>query len=395
MSKMSQIGIDASTISGAPAIIGFEWNRAGSSSPKLIQIDIDGNPIVVQSYYWDNHPIWGQIKRCTLTAAGVPTFGSNARGDGLTLDNAATPVMVRIPAVYQKSANPATGIYRWWFSPYPATGFALDPTFLQRGGVAKNAVYVGAYDASNWNDGGTNKLTSITGVAPLVSQVIGEFRTRAGAIGTNWGIINIHTTSLLKRLFYCEFATLDSQSAFTKSRGRVDTTSAASSGADSADTNIGTNGTGSGTGVDGITPAVWRGIENLWGNVWQFTEGWNSTDTKYRIAKSDGTTTFADTLATYDESTTTPLAGSNGYVTDILYEDPLKLMLVCKAHSGGSASTYLTDYFYDHTAGRTNILLSGGGWPAASYAGIGYLYSAYDASYSNANVGARCEFIPV
>lgn len=187
--------------------------------------------------------------------------------------------------------------------------------------------------------------------------------------------------------------TLNSQAAWDGSRGVVDSTIANISGAGEINTAIyANNATGNGTGINGLTPVSYRGMENLWGNVRQFTDGYNSVDTEYRVARSNGTTKFNDTLTTYEASTSKPLAGSSGYATQTLYENPLKQMFVASYNTGGSASTYLCDYFYDHTAGRINILLSSGAWIDTSNAGIGSLYSNFDASLSVTYVGARLEF---
>ena len=79
-------------------------------------------------------------------------------------------------------------------------------------------------------------------------------------------------------MFYTEYASLDSQTALGK--GIVDLASGTDfagllTGALSADTNIGVNGTGVGTGTNGQTPIVYRGIENLWGNTWTWVIGIN------------------------------------------------------------------------------------------------------------------------
>ena len=78
-------------------IYGILWNR-GSSSPALQRIDENGDTITLSSSDFDNHPLWGEIKRCQLDAAGNPTYGENARGDGLTLTS--DYIMSEIPGAY-------------------------------------------------------------------------------------------------------------------------------------------------------------------------------------------------------------------------------------------------------------------------------------------------------
>lgn len=377
-------------------VIGVEWNQATDTWKR---IDINGSELSVPylystwSEFFDNHLIWGNIRRCTLADNGtVNHYGSNPRGDGLDLTGADGQVMVEIPKCYVKAANPSQNVYQWWFSRYPVSDFVLDPAFKQRGGTERDYIYVGAYEANN--DGGTpNKLRSITGAAVDNNKTIATFRTNAENRGsTRWGIMNIHTLSLIRRLFYVEYAGADSQSLI--GRGIVDASAGSNTGADSADTNIGVNGTGTGTGTDGLTPIVYRGIENLWGNYWQFIDGYNAVDAEYRIIKRDGTGTFQDTLAAgdYEASSAAPIA-ADGYQSNILYEDnQMKLLLIPNAVAGTSTS-HLYDYFYAHDAGETNILLFGGGWDFAGRAGLASLYSSCVASCVASGLGGRLEFV--
>ncbi|MBC8522180.1 MAG: hypothetical protein H8D26_09400, partial [Methanomicrobia archaeon] len=150
-----------------------------------------------------------------------------------------------------------------------------------------------------------------------------------------------------------------------------------------------------GTGVTGgaVSPAVYRGIENIWGNYWAFVDGYNALDTEYRIIRRDGTGIFADALAfgDYEASVAVPIT-SDGYISNIHYEDLLKYLVVPSA-VGGSSTTYLCDYLYAHDLAEVNILISGGSWASAGLAGVAYRYSADLAAYVALNVGGRLEFV--
>jgi hypothetical protein len=220
----------------------------------------------------------------------------------------------------------------------------------------------------------------------------------AGNIGSGYGCMNIWTMSAIRLLFYTEMGSLDSQSAL--GRGVVDLISGTGfagvlTGAHSADTNIGTNGTGTGTGADGETPIVYRGIENVWGNVWNFVIGYTAVDAEHRITKKDGTGALAGDLAAgeYEASAAVPIT-NDGYGIDVATESLLSMLMIPDT-VGGSSSTYLCDYFYAHDAGETNIMLSGGGWSDGSGAGVGFLYSVCASSASARAIGARFEFIPL
>ena len=157
----------------ADKIIGVIWDT-GSDSTALQHIDVDGDPITQRSHAWfDRHPVWGGMKRCTLTVDGVPTL-SNGRGDGLTLDGTAGQVMVRVPRYYIKSEK--SGNYlKWWISPFPYPGFDLHPAFLQRGGTERAQLYVGAYCGGlAVNSAGTLYMLSASGKQPWTGTCMGK-----------------------------------------------------------------------------------------------------------------------------------------------------------------------------------------------------------------------------
>ena len=387
--------------------IGIKWDTA-SSSPSLTHIDINGNEINPDTSFFDNHAIWGNIGRCVVDPdTGEVTYGDNARGDGLDLTGASGNVMVSIPRFHAKFY--ADDRYRmYWLSPIQLGGFEEFPSHHARGGVSHDRIFLSAYEASGFDDSGTFKLKSATNLQPVTGGIgytglpsdhfdIDEAELYANNISAGYGCMNIWTMSAIRLLFYTEMGSLDSQSAL--GRGVVDKVSGTDfagelTGADSADTNIGTNGTGTGTGVDGETPIVYRGIENLWGNVWKFCIGYNAVDAEYRITKRDGTGVLAGNLAAgeYEASIATPIT-TDGFQSDVLTENLLQYLMIPNSVTG-SSSTYLCDYFYVHDAGEINIMLSGGHWAYGSTAGVGSLNSDCGSSYSLRTIGARFEFIP-
>ncbi|MFA6779976.1 MAG: hypothetical protein WCU80_09400, partial [Paludibacteraceae bacterium] len=69
--------------------VGIKWDTT-SSSPFLTRVDINKNPIDVDTTFFNNHQIFGNISRCVFTdpTTGEHEFGKNARGDGLDLTGA-------------------------------------------------------------------------------------------------------------------------------------------------------------------------------------------------------------------------------------------------------------------------------------------------------------------
>lgn len=388
-------------------IIGVKWNSA-SSSPTLTRVDEDLQEITSPylggwTKFFDSHAIWGQMWRCSLTAGGTPTFGSNPRGDGLTLTD--DYVMVRVPRVYQRFVYD-DGDWYWLVSPEPSSGFSLQPTFNQRGHSASPAkqIYVGSYHA---HDAGSSKLGSKSGSTPLVNQTMATFESRGNNIGTGWGLMNFHTLCLLQMLFYIEYASFDSQTKVGPGyTNPANTGPLASGGASTFERPSGTS-----VGTTDVQAVSWRGIENLWGNIWQWIPGYNTTDISRRILKRDGTGTIADVLASgsYEEITdpiplngTTRVSGTDagtychGHVSafDRDAGNILGPMFVPGALIGAS-DTYLTDYFYSHQSdiSQTGVLLAGGDWYGGLKAGVGCRHSKGGPSSVGANVGGRLEAI--
>lgn len=156
-------------------VIGVEWNQTNN---RWRWIDEYGNIIFPRSSDFNRHPVWGGMRRCTLAPAGtVNHYGANPRGDGLTLNGTDGRVMVEIPKFYVKSLRPSANVYRWWVSPSARPGFVVHPAFVQRGGVERDHIYVGAYSADFEYDGvnaaynaANEKLHSRTGRQPYTGD---------------------------------------------------------------------------------------------------------------------------------------------------------------------------------------------------------------------------------
>jgi hypothetical protein len=95
-------------------VIGVRWDRGagGTNHTDLVLIDDKGNAIPSLPFdSFDNHMLWGNIRRVTVSATGAVTRGTNARGDTLTLNGSAGRVMVEIPKFWVKAERTASGVY--------------------------------------------------------------------------------------------------------------------------------------------------------------------------------------------------------------------------------------------------------------------------------------------
>ena len=419
VSKFSELSYSLTRpAQSASDVIGVEWDRE-SSSVALRRIDIDGNTVDLTSptTYFDEHPIYGNMVRVRINSLGQELEVGNGRGDGISsLSNPGSHIMVRVPRAYFKhyrcdasGTEDPTGRYeRYLVSPIPRSGFTLDPAFYARGRTLNPAefLYVGAFTGIVDGD----ILCSRAGAASTVSQTMQWFEDKARAVNPDllgWGIMDIWQLSLLKKLFIIEFATWNSQLAV--GYGRVGSSSQLVTG--SASGLLATNGTG-GTTANQTSAMAWRGIENFWGNINQFTIGFNGFTDKYRIVNPDGSGTYAANLSsgTYIETTgITPIWYSNaqggtlsgtaangysyGYIKDFLFTDQTKGLFI-PSLLGGSDSTYIPDYLYSvNPTNQPTIWLHGGYWTHALSAGAFFVLLDNPASRVFSSFGARVCFV--
>jgi hypothetical protein len=322
-------------------------------------------------------------------------------------------VMVKIPQFYYR-ATVSGDDHSFWFAPYKFhDDAAIFPLFYQRDGVGSPADcwYVGAYEADGYDDSGTFKLHSRAGYQPVTGEVsytdlpnsgrltIDDAEDYANNIGTGWGIINVWAWAAIKLLMMTEWGNLDSQTELGE--GIVDKASGSgfageNTGADSINSQLDSQLTGTGTGSDGYTPVCWRGIENPWGNIFKFVIGLNAVNAEYRVIDPDGvaSATMDGEIGAgdYESSTAAPIT-SDGYISDIETE-ALLLPLLIAAATAGSSSTYIPDYQWSHDTGETNIARVGGFWHHGAIAGAGSWVLRDVPSVSVRYIGARLEFRP-
>ena len=149
--------------------------------------DCDGDPITLPVGWQTRNPLLSGMKTCLLDTLGVPVFGTNPRGDGLTLTDKTKQVMVRVPAVYGD---------RWWEgdteffvpsrSPVTTPGgrsLTLHPAFYQRGGWPRSELFVGRYYCGlAVSAAGTKYAVSASGKQPWTGGEMVELAFTDGSV---------------------------------------------------------------------------------------------------------------------------------------------------------------------------------------------------------------------
>ena len=314
------------------------------------------------------------------TVAGSSDFSNCYPWNGIQRETLSTgDVMVKIPKFWFRRYRDGN-IEHIKIANRAEYGFTLHPAF-NHAGVEKDYLYVGAYKTSSNNK-------SVSGASPQVSQTRATFRTNAKSKGTGWGLTDIAALSAIQMLIMVEFATNNVQAAI--GRGYCDSNSAAIS---TGSCNSVANLTGRPSGTDGKVDVVWRGIEGLWGNVWEWVDGVNWNNGTYYVCNDHSK--YADNTAT--NYTALSYMGATNWSSSYITQEGLDtgdnehVMLPADA-GGGSESTYYCDACWSSTGWR--VFRRGGIWLDGSLCGLFTAVSIDTSSNSYDNIGSRLLYIP-
>lgn len=306
---------------------------------------------------FDSYAPWSGMKECNLNNAGAVTAW---KGDsGFSRSNNFT--MVFIPEFYVAAKRDGTNQY-FYVSDKPKTGMTKHP------GSGK---YVGRYTIPG----------SKSGVTSTVNTTRTTARSNAKKNGDKWHLYDFATYCAIIFLYVVEFADWNSQNKIAYGRAK-NQSSAVTSG--KTDTMVYHTGTAGSRISDGAAACQYRWIENLWGNVYQWVDGFNAND-RTAYACTDPSKYADDTANGYTYIGTLP---ETGWIKDLTVTD--NGLLIPKT-SGGSETTYVPDYAYSDPDWR--VLCVGGAWSEGTYAGLLSFNASTSSSGSYSNVSARlmCE----
>ena len=311
-----------------------------------------GNQVVQNDF--DSMPIYKDIKQVT-----------DSRGN----------VFIRIPKFYIRKDVTANK-YQPIISEEQLPGFYLPKCFWDFS-TNKELPYVdvGKYLASLSADG--QRLESKSGKEVLVEKTIVELRDLAKANGAGYQLIDIHVVDVLQVLFRVEFATMHSQSIHP-----------GLTGASAKVLTGGTDGVSSSSGAMGTTGAFqfkYRGIEDPWGNVYQWVDGININNHRVWVC-DDASTYVSNVFAEPYRALSYTNFNAQGWVSEMGYDSDNPFAEFPVSVDGTSA-TYYADHYYQSTGQR--VALFGGSWSFGSYAGLSFWHLSFAASGAYASSGSR------
>lgn len=343
----------------------------------------------------DTHPVYMGINRCNVSDNG--TINAYYGDASYVEDGSNGQVMVKIPKFYYKVTPDENGGLdgvnirkcTWEISETPDDGFTLHPAFYDVNGNEIDYFLYGAFDGVGQRDStygtsyntSTDKLSSVAGSSylPTNSLTRAVARTMATNRGTGWYSVGVKQTMAVLMLFAVEYG-FNSQIAV--GQGVVSASAATYAGQT-------TGNITSGTQDNKTTPVNWRGIENLWGNIFDWIDGLNVNE---RTPYFCNTYTFVDDTSTGYTQISFSLPSSN-YTTAFGYDSTNDwVLLPSESSSTANPTGPIGDYVYSRSGWRVALL--GGRWNDDSNAGAFY-WSCNDASSAAVTaIGARLMYIP-
>lgn len=343
---------------------------------------------------------WAGMKRCNVLNGEVVAYegNTNYKEDGSNGD-----VMVEIPKFWYKvvpirteAASSGEGLQlleaKWMISNKAMRGFKVHPAFI-RNGIEVDHIYVGAFESCIYDTSAGNYLTldeqvmnvnedmlaSIIGVKPCSgsSQALTLDNCRKMTLrkGAGYGLIDFTVSCALQLLLLIEYASFDSQTCV--GQGIVDL---------QGDGNMSLN-TGSERAV------IYRGIENLWGNIWTYVDGID-----VEVGTSDVYVHWSNDNYLFDthnllNKTSFRLPTSGGYIDRFGYDEKNDFVFLPTRTTGSSSiASHDNCYINLEIQGYLGASL-GGCWLDATNSGFFYwsLHIKKD-TRKGGTIGARIQF---
>lgn len=336
------------------------WTRTDGSVGMVANATKNGG--TVQNDF-DTAPIYADIITCDVSANG--TVNSKYGDAGFSFTNPKGYIVTYFPEFWYK---------RWQEGGYE---YIQISNIAQKGFEYSEPFYIGRYNTS----GSSSAVSCKSGQAPFTRVSIVNLRTYSKNVGNGWGLMDIWRWSMLQILYLVEYADYDSQK--TLGYGICNGSRTNSGQCD-------TLGMKSGTINNDKTHAViYRGVENIFGNIWQWLDGINiGSGPKSWVCKDRSQYASDKTSSPYAQISYTEASGN--YIKTMGYDSNYPAIQRATAVQS-SDSTYCPDCFV--SAAGSSVFV-GGGYGAGLYCG---LWSAYygDSSYTYSNLGGRLLFIPV
>jgi hypothetical protein len=241
--------------------------------------------------------------------------------------------------------------------------------------------YVSGKNSDNFSanhQAGIDRLASVSGVYPLVGLTRAENRVIAANNGTGWRQQDFWLSSAVQMLYLTEYGNFNSQLTLGAGNTNGGYIGSSTNQTDSPHTISGASNTWGNSSTNGTQPSAgakpgtaymsYRGIENFFGNCWNWVDGFNIL-TNNQAWVTNNSAHFVDNVSTNMTFLGT-LSNTNGFVVNIL---PVGGSFLPSNTSGGSSSTFLTDNYFQATGNRVARLGGNAGSGASAGAFFWFL----------------------
>ena len=390
-------------------------------------------------------PVQSQMKGCVLRDSGeIYSYlrDDNWLYDTTSRDGSSGQVMVELPDTWMRfeqtgtkirvlmSAEPVPGFTLWpkcYVSAYEAS---LDRTNLKLASVLnKTAQYRGGDNNESWD--GTYRSLLNRPVTNLNRTQFREYARKRKANSTEWNCMTYDVQKRLYWFFVVEYATLNSQAAY---KAALTSEGYRQGGLGDGVTTLSdtewnkfnnyypfvpcgtTDSLGNKTGVvnytidnkDASNPIKktvsvprYRGVENPFGHIWQWTDGINIRVIPKVTNGENGTSKVficSDPAKFNDQnydgySHVGNEARTDGYIKEAIFGEGGEII---PKIVGGGSTTYFCDYHYTNipTTETLRGVLFGGNANRGSDAGFACSRSTFAPSYAHASFDSRLCFFP-
>ena len=234
-----------------------------------------------------------------------------------------------------------------------------------------------------------DKLSSVTGYAPITQGTRAQFRAIAANRGSGWRQLDYDLVSALQLLYLTEYASFYSQSVIGIGITAVTdwlTYSDYNPISKTGNSNAAGNATGNTAGATSCATEKtkymsYRGIENWYGHLWKWADGININNNIPYI--SNNTANWADDTATNYIDLGVTLVATNGWQSTL---KQISRGFLPDA-VGASEVTKITDYYYQASGWRA--VLVGGKADSGGSAGAFYVFTYFASGNARQHIGGR------
>ena len=364
-------------IESLTSVFGVSWDSSQPSTAltrltkandpnKLVTVDITTEPVPAVgtgsgSSPFDSYMPWMGMEEVDIDASGK-VYPANR-----TSPSSAT--CVKIPQFYYK-VEKSGNIFRYYVADGPIDGFSLHPG---------SESYVARYEGYLVNKSGGQALCSYSNTPAKTGLTRADFRNYAKNFASNAQLYDFAAWCAVGLLYRVEYADWGSQEKIGP--GIVNDTAAHKTG----ETDAMVYHTGSANSGDN-SAVQYRGIENPWGNVWEWVDGINFNN--YAPVICTDPTKYADDTTTNYTVAGVPLGGSGSTKTlGISTNLPWAYL---PREPGGSETTYIPDSMNSSSAWK--VLMVGGSRGNSSAAGLFCFHAGNSSSSSGVSIGTRLQF---